>query len=149
MRLGFQGGLDDRQDRRDAAAGGDRQVVAVARRVELDVEVAGRRHHFQALAGLQALVGIGGETAAGHALDRHAQLAVIDAGADGVGAAHFLAVELGAHHQVLALGEAEAVLQVRRDIEGDGHGIAGFRAHFADFQAMEFAHYCSPALRCT
>ncbi|MCY1303578.1 hypothetical protein D9M70_532920 [compost metagenome] len=108
--------------------------------VQLDEEVAGRRHHFQALAGLEAVVGIGGETAAGHALDRHAQLAVIDAGADGVGAAHFLAVELGAHHQVLALGEAEAVGEVGGNIEGDGHRVAGFRAHFLDHQAMEFAH---------
>ncbi|MCY1280293.1 hypothetical protein D9M70_290760 [compost metagenome] len=112
----------------------------MARGVQFDEEVAGRRHHLQALAGFQAVVGIGGETAAGHTLDRHPQLAVVDAGADGIGAAHFFTVQLGAHHQVLALGEAEGIGEIGGNVEGDGDRVAGFRAHFFDLQAVELAH---------
>ena len=138
--FGFQRGLDDRQDRRDAAAGGHRQVVGFALRVQVDVEVAGGRHHFQGVAFLEFAVGEAGEAAAGDFFYRHAQVAVVDAGADGVGAAHFFAVHMGAHDQVLALGEAEGVVQFRRHVEGDGHRFAGFRAHFADCQRVELGH---------
>ncbi len=152
--LGFQGGLDDRQDRRDAAAGGDGQVVAVAGGIEFNAEMPGGRHHFQAVPGLQLLVGKRGKTTACDALDSNPQFTVVDAGADRVGAAHFLAVQLGAHHQVLALGVMKAVLQVLRNLEGDGHRVTGLGAHILDGQAVKFAHCCSPAgrqtpLRCT
>ncbi|MCY1425867.1 hypothetical protein D9M71_416730 [compost metagenome] len=153
--LGFQGGLDDRQDRRDAAACRHGQVVAMARRVEFDAEMPGGRHHFQGVPGFELFVGKRRKASTDHTLDRDAQFTVVDPGADRIGAAYFFAVQLGAHHQVLALGEVEAVLQVLRNLEGDGHRVTGLGAHVLDGQAVKFAHCCSPAgtadspLRCT
>ncbi|MNP07572.1 hypothetical protein D3C76_996010 [compost metagenome] len=153
--FGFQGGLDDRQDRRDPAARGHGQVVAVASRVEFDAEMPGRRHHFQGVPGLELFVGKRRKASTDHTLDRDTQFTVVDPGADRIGAAYFFAVQSGAHHQVLALGEMKAVLQVLRNLEGDGHRVTGLGAHVLDGQAVKFAHCCSPAgsadspLRCT
>jgi hypothetical protein len=41
---------------------------------------------------------------------------------------------------VLALGEAETVLQVLRHVEGDGHRVTGLGAHLLDGQAVKLAH---------
>jgi hypothetical protein len=145
MRFGLQGGLDDRQDRRDAAARRDREVVAMASRVEVDMKVPGWWHHLQAVPGLQLLIGERRETSTRHTLDGDTQFAVVDPGADRVGPAYFFAVHLSAHHQVLALGEVKTVLQVLGNLEGDGHRVTGLGAHVLDGQAVKFTHYCSPA----
>lgn len=138
--LGFQGGLEDRQNRRDAAAGGDRQVVALALGIQFDREVPLWRHHFQGVARFQRVIGEGGEAAAGNLLDRDAQLIVPDTGADRIGAAHFLAVQPGTHHQVLALCVAERVCKVLRQIEAQGYGVSCFRPDLFEGQWMEFCH---------
>lgn len=133
FRFGFQGGFYDRQNRRDAAAGGHRQVSGFPRRVQIDVEVATGRHDLQSVAFFKLAIGEGGETATGHFLHRHTQVTVVDAGADGVGATYFLTVHVGTDDQMLALGETESVAQFRRNIESDGHRLAGFRPHLANF----------------
>ena len=68
-RLGGQRRLDDRQQRRDAAAGREAEVAACAAGIERDVEVTDRRHHVQRVAGRQRLVRPGREHAARVALD--------------------------------------------------------------------------------
>ena len=52
VRCGLQGGFDDRENRRNAAACGHRQVIAMARRVQLYVKMPGGWHHLQAVPGL-------------------------------------------------------------------------------------------------
>ncbi len=94
VELGLQGGLDDRQDRRDAAARRHGQVIAMACRVEFDAEVPGGRHHFQGVSGFQLFVGKRRETSAGDTFDGNAQFTVVDPCADRIGAAYFFAVQL-------------------------------------------------------
>jgi hypothetical protein len=72
VRFGQQRGLDDRQDRRDAAAGREGHVVRCLPGVERHVEVAHRRHHLERRR-RQGVVGPAREQAARGALDGHAQ----------------------------------------------------------------------------
>jgi hypothetical protein len=140
VRLGDQGGLDDREDGRDAAAGREGQVVAAAFRFERQVEAAFRRHHVDRHAGTDAFVGPGREQAAVHALDRHAQAVVLHRRANGIGAAHVLAGYRRAQGQMLALLVGEGVLEFGRQVEGDGDRVARFMLHLRHGQWIEFAH---------
>ena len=111
VRLARERRLDDRQDRRDAAARGERDVVALRRLVERDVEVPHRRHDVERVAGLQLLVRPRREHAARRALDRDPQLVVLHGRADRVRATHVLSVDDRAQRQVLALRVAELLAQ--------------------------------------
>ncbi|CFE02582.1 Uncharacterised protein [Bordetella pertussis] len=137
-RFGRQGRLHQREHRRDAAAHRERHIVARVVRVEVDGEVARRRHHFQALAGLQLVVGPVGEHPLVDLLDGHAQHAVARRRTDGVRAAHLLAVQAGAQGQVLARPEAEVAGQLGRQVERDHHGVARVARHRSDLQHMEW-----------
>ena len=64
----------------------------------------------------------------------------MDAGTDGVRTAYFFVVQGGAQYQMLALGKAELLFQIRGHAEGDGYRIAGFLAYVRDFQQMKTAH---------
>jgi hypothetical protein len=68
---------------------------------------------------VKRLCGSRASTAAAHLAHAHAQLAVVDAGADRIGAAQVLPVDLGSQREVLALGEAEDFAQIGRHVEGD------------------------------
>jgi hypothetical protein len=61
-----------------------------ARRLDGHEEAALRRHHVDGVAGLEVLVDPVGEHAAAHLAHADAQLAVVDAGADRIGAAQVL-----------------------------------------------------------
>ena len=139
VRLARQHALDDRQDRRDAGAGGKADIdPRLAGRMR-DAEAAGRRHHVEFVAGLQFVGGPVRERAAIDLLHRDAQFAVVGAGADRIGAAHFLAVHRGAQGQVLAGREAVVVRQLLRDRKGHRHRIRGFAAQIVDGETVNGA----------
>jgi hypothetical protein len=77
--LGGEHGLHDREDRRDAAAAGDAEVVALGLRVERHEEAALGRHHLDRVARPSATRGSRSRSAARHLADADAQLAVVDA----------------------------------------------------------------------
>ncbi len=83
--------LEHRQDRRDAAADGDRDVVLAVERVQRRAEAPGRGHHLEHVAGLELLGDEGGERAAGDVLDRDPQRRAGGGRADRVVAPHALA----------------------------------------------------------
>ena len=139
-----QGRLDDGEDGRDAAAGRKRQVVLAVDAVERHVEVAHGRHHLDGGAGLERIVRPGRESAAGRALDGHAQRAVLHRRTDRIRAAHVFRIDIGAQGQVLALLEAELLLQFGRHVERDGDGVARFIAHVRYAQRIKFTHASSP-----
>ncbi len=129
--------LDDRQDRRDAAAGADAHVPALAFRVEFAVETALRRHDLQGVAGFQLLVGPGGENPAVDVLDADAQQAVVQPRADGIRSPYFFAVDLLAQGQVLALDEAKGVLEFLGHLETDHHRLVRGGPDAGDPERME------------
>ena len=140
-RLRGQRGLDDRQQRRDAAAGGEAQVVLATRSASSGTLKwpSGGMTSIVSPA-FSALVGPGREHAAGRLLDRDAQRAVLHRRTDRIRAAHVLAVDVRAQRQVLALLVAELVAQRVRHGERDGDGVARFALDAGDGQRMEFAH---------
>src|SRR5437868_2607642 len=81
-----------------------------------------RRHHVAGVARLQLFVDPVREGAALDLAHADAQFAVVDAGADRVRAAQVLPLDVLAQREVLALGEAEGLAQVDRDVEGDDDG---------------------------
>jgi len=82
----------------------------------------------------ERIVGPRGEAAVGDALDRDPQLVLRGSGADRVGAAHGLALDLGFDRKELPLRKTVTLAQVFRDVEGDHNGIARCRAHGFDAQ---------------
>ena len=141
LRLGAEDGLHDRQDRRDAAAAGDAEVVARRARVERNEEAPLGRHHLQRVAGLERVVDPGREDAARHLADADAQLAVGRAGADRVRAALLAAGDDLLQRQVLALGEAELLGELGRDVERDDDRLFRFGSHALDAQGMEMKRH--------
>ena len=135
VRLARQHALHDRQDRRDAGAGGKADIDPrlVGRRC--DAEAAGRGHDVEFVAGLQFIRGPARERAAVDLLHRDAQLAVVGPGADRIGAAHFLAVHGGAQGQILAGGKMIIVREFPRDRKGHRHRVSGFAAQIVDGEA--------------
>ena len=101
VRLARQHALHDRQDRRDAGAGGEADIDPRLVGRMRDAEAAGRRHDVEFVAGFQFIGGPARERAAIDLLHRDPQLAVVGAGADRIGAAHFLAVHGRAQGQIL------------------------------------------------
>ncbi len=139
-RLGHERGLDEREQRRDPAAGGEADVVRAMIGRERHVEVPERRHHVEPVADPQRFVRPLREHAARVALDRDPQNAVLRARADRVGAPHVLAADVGAQRQVLAGGEAECVDERRRHGERDRHRVARLALDLRHREAMELAH---------
>ncbi|MGY3422768.1 hypothetical protein ACVWZW_003243 [Bradyrhizobium sp. F1.13.4] len=94
--------LDDRQDRRDAGARGKADMDAAGAGRRDHAEASRGRHHVQRVAALQIVRRPARKRATINLLDGDAYLAVVGAGADRIGAAHFLAIEHGAECEVLA-----------------------------------------------
>ena len=136
-RLARQHGLHDRQDGRDAAAARDAHVMPPLLRLDRHEEAPLRRHHADRVAGLEVFVDPVGEHAARDLAHAHAQLAVVDTGADGVRAAQVLAGDFLAQREVLALREAEDGTQVLRHVEGDDDGLGRVRLDGTDLQGVE------------
>ena len=137
VRLARQHAVDDRQDRRDAGAGGEADMDArLVRRVR-DAEAPGRRHHVEFVAGLQLIGGPARKRAAVDLLHGDAQFAVVGTGADRIGAAHILAVHGGAQREVLARREGVIGGEFAGNREGQRHRVGGLAAQIVDGQAME------------
>jgi hypothetical protein len=107
-------GLDDRQERGDAAARRESDVMVRRRRIERHVEVAHRRHDVEGHARAQRFVGPGRERAAGRLLDRDAQRVVLHRGADRIRAPQVLAGDVRAQRQVLAGARSGTARAARR-----------------------------------
>ena len=133
-------GADDRQQRRDAAAGGEADVLARARRIGRDAEMAERRHHIEAIAGGQRFAGPGREHPAGALLDGDAQRAVLHRRAYRVRATDVLPVDGRAHGDVLARFEAERRRELGGHRERERHGVARLALDRCERQRMELAH---------
>ena len=121
----------------DAAAGGEGDVVPGAFRVDGGEETALGRKHVDEGPRPQPLDGETREAPARHVLDCHAQLAIVEAGADGIGAAHFLAVEDRAQGDELALAKAIRGRELFRDLECERDGLGRFAPHVGDAQGVE------------
>jgi hypothetical protein len=102
-----------------------------------DAEAAGRRHHIEFIARLQFVRGPARKRTAIDLLHGDTQFAVIGAGADRVGAAHFLAVHGGAQGEVLTRHETVIAGQFYRNRKGQRHRIRRFAAQIVDGKAME------------
>ena len=123
VRLARQHALHDRQNRRDAGAGGEADIdPRLIGRVR-DAEAAGRRHHVEFVAGFQLVGGPARERAAIDLLHGDAQFAVIGAGADRIGAADFLAVHGRAQGQILAGRKTVVACQLLRNRKGQRHRV--------------------------
>ena len=134
--LACQHSLDDRQDRRDAAAGGDAHVVELVFGIDIRREMPLRRQGFDDIADLQTIVGPVGEFSAGHALDADLQAAIILSRTDGIAAADRLAIDLGAQRQVLPGAETKDILLSGGRLQGQAHGFVGFRAQLGYGQGI-------------
>ncbi|MGY4508335.1 hypothetical protein ACVIN2_001789 [Bradyrhizobium sp. USDA 3650] len=137
VRLARKRALDDRQDRRDAGAGG---------KADMDTPGAGRRdhtkasrgrHHVQRVAALQIVRCPARKRATINPLDGDAYLTVVGPGADRIGAAHFLTIQHGAEREVLAGREGVVGRKLRRDGECQRYGVRRLAAEVVDGQAME------------
>ena len=104
--LELERGLQHREDRGDAAADDDRDVVLAVERIERRAEPAGRGHHLEHVAGLQLLGDERRERAAGDVLDGDPQHRAGRGRADRVVAPDPLAAEVGLDGHVLAGLEA-------------------------------------------
>ena len=116
----------------------DGEIIARVRRIGREAEAALRRHDVDLVARLEQLVAERGEGAALDLLDRDPQFAVVEAGADRIGAADVLAVAFGAQGQMLAGMESVGVAQARRHRERDRDRVRRFAAHVGNRQAVEF-----------
>ena len=118
VRLAGQHRFGDRQAGRDAGPGGEQQVIMLA--ADLGREAALRRHHLDAVADFQRL-GEAREAAILDPLDADgAAVGFTQGRADRVGAAHVLAIDVGAQCQVLAGQEGEGLATLFRNGEADG-----------------------------
>ncbi len=148
VRLGGERGLDQRQDGRDAAAGGESDIVARALGGQRHVEAAVGRQHVERLADADAVVQVVGKHAGIHALDGHAQLAVrvvvLDRAADGIRAPQLALpgrARRYAQREELALREAIRLAQVVRHVEAQGDGIGRLATDFGNAQRVELRRH--------
>ena len=146
-RLAPQQRLGQRQDRRDAAAGGKGHVVPRLTGIDGHGEAAVGRHHVDGVASLERVIGPGRETAAGNLADRHAQFTVVEAGADRVRAAYLLAIDGGAQRQMLAGCERIVGAQIGRQIEAQADRFGRLAPDFGDLQGMKPGGHRSTSLR--
>ena len=153
IRRGSQYGSDDRHDRGDPRTGGESgQPYAspvgksigghLFRAVQrghrgLGDEGPGGIHHLEDVPSLQMLIGPGGEQPADIAFDGDAQLSRDRFGAEGIGSAQLLALQRGAHRNVLAGHIAEILFQLRRHLESHLDRVRSEPAHLGDPQRGE------------
>jgi hypothetical protein len=137
LRFAGEHGFHHRQDGRDARAGGDREVQAGAGWVPGDAEAARGAHDFDGQTGFQRIVRPDGKYAAFLAFNGDAKLAVLLAGADGIGAAEFGSVQRGAESEILARAEVVERLQIWGDIESKRDGVRGFTAEVGHAEPVE------------
>ena len=104
--LARQHALHDRQDRRDAGAGREADMDSAGIRWRDRTETSGRRHHIELVTAFQFVRRPARKRAAVDLLHRDTDLAVVGAGADGIGAAHLFAIEGRAQREILAGGES-------------------------------------------
>ena len=135
--LARQGRFHDREDGRNAAATGHRQVVALRGGVQGHVKTALGGHHLNGVTHFQAAVNPVGKQPAVHTAHAHAQVGIVHSSADGVGTAHVLAINGGAQREVLALDEAKHLAQLGRHLEGDDDRLGGIRFDSAYAQGMK------------
>lgn len=125
--------------KRDARPGG--KADAVDRALLLDDEATVRRHHLDGVAGLDGLGGPVGEQAVLDRADADLQLApggeAAARAADGIAAAHVLAIDGGAQGEELAGLEGEAVLRLVGDGQGDRHRAGRLGADALDGEIVE------------
>ena len=137
VRLARQHALHDREDRRDAGAGGEADIDPRLAGRRRDAEAAGRRHDVEFVAGLQLVGGPARERAAVDLFYSDAQLAVIGAGADRVGAAHFLAVHRRAQGQILPGRKTVIVRKRLRNRKGQRNRVGRFATQIVHGQAVK------------
>ena len=95
VRLGGQGGANDRHHRRDPGAGGNREIVALPFGLRLIAEMPLRHHHLQLHPLLDIVLGVAREAPAVDGFDRDADLSRRAAAADGVTAAQLFTAQTG------------------------------------------------------
>ena len=95
------------------------------------------RHDVQCTADAQLVICPGGESAAFNALDGNAQLLVVKARADGIGAPNVLVIDCGAQRQVLAWREGVLVAKKGRHGKREGYGVRRFAVQVADGQSVK------------
>ena len=93
--FGGEGGVDNRHHRRNAGAGGNRQVVSATPGLRLVAEMSLRHHHVQRHALLNVALGIAREAPAVDGFDRDANFTWRAAVTNGVTAAQFFAAQTG------------------------------------------------------
>jgi hypothetical protein len=133
-RLPLEHRRDDREDRRDARARGDRDVPLAGGRVDLGGEPAGRGHHLELVADPEPVDHTLAERPAGQSLDADPQGATGGRGADGVAAADVVATP---DRQVLPMPEAVGLGEVGWDVERDRHRVVGELVDRRDPQPVE------------
>ena len=141
-RLFLEDSLDVGDNRGDARARRDEQVIAGVGRGQPGVEAALGRHQLDGITGLQVLIGVIREQAALHPLDGHFQKALGGRRADRVGAFQLLSVHRRFQGEVLALGKPELLLQPGGDGETNPHRVLGLGgdALYAYLVKMRFSH---------
>ena len=128
----------DGKHRRDAAAAGQQQKVAIER---ARMEHAGRHHHLDGVASADVVANPVGAAPAGDALDRDARRVVHTGRArHGVAARHMAPVDAKAQRQELARLVGKGSGQIGWHIERHRLGVVGFVHHGAYAQRMVSAH---------
>src|SRR4051794_27388198 len=145
-RLARQRRFHDRQNRRDAGAAGKTDIGAHRLGLRRDAEAAHRRHYLERLARPDRLAEKPGEAPAGDLLHRHPELAVVEPGADRIGAPQLLALVLDLQRQVLAGREAIGLSERVRHREGDRHRVRSLRTDLRDRERVEVRGH---RIRCT
>ena len=140
-RIFLQRGANDRQHRRDAAAGGDAEVADAGPVRAGGGEPALGSCDIEPVPGAQGFVGVGAEAPAGLQLDAHLQRLARDA-ADGIGTPHRLAFEDAFEGEVLSRREPVLGREPAGNIQGDPHGARRFRNDAGDFETVKFHPEC-------
>jgi hypothetical protein len=138
-RLLFQGGGGNRQDGRDARAGGKADAVDRARALHGKAPLG--RHHRQHITGVDVGGGPIGKHAALYRADPHLNFTepcqAAARAADGVGAAHVLPFDARAQRQELARLEGKGLAPLGRHRQGDGHRTGRLGADALDLKIVK------------
>jgi hypothetical protein len=132
--LALEDGGGDRQDRRDAGAGGDRDVALPRGRVDLRGEPTGGGHHLELVTDDEPTDHALAERASGKSLHPDPEHPGRRGRADGVAAAYVVAA---ADREVLTVPEPVVVGQLGRDLERDRHRVVGQLLNCRDLELVE------------
>ncbi len=135
FRIGRQLRADDRNDRRDAGACGEENIVPA--RADVRGEPPLGRGDVDTRALPQQFVDEARKASAVDLPHRDPQFPLVDAGADRIGPPAFLAVDRRPHGQVLAGPEREFVAKLLRHGEGDRHAVGRLLPAIDDFERVE------------